>query len=463
MTSAAFIPTSRTFSKIIKKNFKKVLVLIVFVTFLFTRTYDLENKFGFDHDQEKAALAAWQLIKEKNFSLLGIETSTGGIFAGPALNWSHSIFLLMFKFDPVALAYQAIVFSLISIFLLYFLLLQISNITQALIGTAIYVFSARMISYDISGSPISYIFPQTILVLFLYFLIVYRYRIYLLPVLCFTLGLGYHIHLTLLLQTLPLIYLLYKKKHLFNVKLILISLISFLTPFTSFVLFELRNKFLMTHNLIGLFQNESEYGLNIFLKLKTYAFLLGDILLMTNMLISLWTIPILVIAYFLISKYENSFYKDLIYIMVIPVFPAMLYKSPITEYYFLFGVAAYIVLASRILFIIFGKSKITFVALAIILLAFNFNTFVNVKNPHSLMVKKDLIKYLKLAANNEHIEVIYDIPKSYNYGFNYLSVWNDLKTKEDSRKKFIVLHKETLSSHKKIDKNFGYFSLYSIE
>src|SRR3989344_308825 len=76
-----------------KRYAAPLLVILIFFYFIFTRSYQLESKLGFDHDQEKASEAAWALLIDKRPSLIGIETSTGGLFVGPLLNLTHAAFL----------------------------------------------------------------------------------------------------------------------------------------------------------------------------------------------------------------------------------------------------------------------------------------------------------------------------------------------------------------------------------
>src|SRR3989344_1837311 len=223
-TKSRTIP-SNLFENILKATFPYALVFSIFFYFFITRFIGIESKFGFDHDQEKAAFAAWELIKKGKLSLIGIETSQGGLFAGPILNWTHAIFLYGGKFDPIMLGYQAVFASMLALLALFILVKKISNLMQAIITIFIYTVSARMVPYDISGSPISYMTLHAAAVLLLYYEVAYVGRVALLPILALVLALGYHIHLILLLQVPIVVYLLFVNQTKYNKSLLFISTI----------------------------------------------------------------------------------------------------------------------------------------------------------------------------------------------------------------------------------------------
>lgn len=443
------------------------ILLLIFAYYVVTRAYNLKDKFGFDHDQEEAAKAAWDLIYNHKLSLIGIETSTGGLFVGPLLNWTHTIFLYAWNFDPIALAYQAIVFSALAMIVLFKFVKELTNTNQALIATGIYSISARLFSYDISGSPLSYMSLVTITVIYLTYETVYKKKRWLLPLLMFTLALGYHVHLTLLLLMPISIIVITRHNIKPGLKVILVSMVSFLIPFITAFAFEARHDFLMTKNLSSiLFANVHADLSPARDTIRTYlAFISESVLLFNKMSLPIVLLIITVVMRMGV-KIKRATLTDLAIFTLGPFVILLFYSEHIPEYYFLSSIPAFIVFMSFIYNKLYETNKKVFAALFIPVLVFNTITIKNNSlNPFSLKVKKDVVNFIQTDSKGKSVEVIYSIPLAHNHGFAYLLKWQGVPLSPQASKKYVIEYKDNFKDEVTTTRasTFGYFKVFSIE
>src|SRR5437870_8709612 len=134
------------------------LAALVSFIFLTTRLYNFPNRFGFDHDQEMAANAAWKIFVERKPILIGQETSIGGLFVGPFLYYFQAIAISLGNFHPLMLGYLAVAISFATLISLFLVTKDITkNYAQAFLAAILYSISAKLIFYDDSASAISFI------------------------------------------------------------------------------------------------------------------------------------------------------------------------------------------------------------------------------------------------------------------------------------------------------------------
>gem|GEM_PF-5295419 len=416
-----------------------IILCSLLILFLATRLYNFSNRLGFDHDQEKAAEAAWGIIVERQPSLIGIETSTGGVFAGPLLNWSHAVFMYLFKLDPVSLGYQAIFFSALAILLLFKLVYKIYGIKPALLAALTYIISARLIAYDISASPISYITFLSILTIYLTYETVYVKKHHLLPLLAFVLTLGYHVHLTLLLQIPAVLLILLYRKARFTKRQAILSMIAFVIPLLSYFAFELRHNLLMTGNLISLVSKGDRTDQFKFIDTIT-NFITVEAETIIPATYSYLFIFLMVAAYFRLRAHINkTFLTETLIFLTMPLVCLLLYQGHIPDYYFLVATPAAIILASNLFFSISKKLHHLVLAFLIFAIFVNFQSSIfYLHNPFSINLKKSVVEYIKEESQGKDISLYYEIPTSLNYGFEYLLKWSKVTFNNESQNIYVI-------------------------
>ncbi len=423
-----------------KTNFSLLLLLALLALFLTTRLYNFSDRLGFDHDQEKAAEAAWSLIINHKPTLIGIETSTGGIFAGPLLNWSHAIFLYAFKLDPIALGYQAVMFSAFAVVLLFIFVKDISNTTQALLSVLIYIISARLISYDISASPISYISLLSILVMYLTYNVAYLKKYFLLPFLTLSLSLGYHVHLTLLLQIPAVILIFLINKTKFTARQIIISILTFLLPLSTYFAFEIRHNLLMTKKLSSLLFSSNHADLSKFSDtVINFLNVVTETVIIPHRQSITLVMLLITLSYYIRIHLNKTFVKETLIFLLTPLIGLLFYKEHIPEYYFLVSIPAALILVGNLYNGLVKRSISIFLIFFILVIFVNFYTPIKYfKNPFSINLKKNIISYIKEDSQGKNISLSYEIPLPINYGFKYLSKWSKVPINNESQSIYII-------------------------
>lgn len=232
----------------------KIILLFILFLGLFFRIYKMEIFYPWGHDQDLFAWIAKDMIIDHHFRLIGQETSVTGVFIGPIFYYLVAISFAIFNMNPLSAAVPTVIFSLLTIFSIYFVFFKFFNKTTSLIGAFIYAVSPGIVFLDRWVVPTQ---PTTLWTIwFLYILLSVLKGNYnnLIP-LAILIGLIWHVHIAFipLLILLPLaIFLLPKKERRIkiNAKNAVISaliLFSFLLPL---ITFETRHDFQQTKGLL---------------------------------------------------------------------------------------------------------------------------------------------------------------------------------------------------------------------
>ena len=421
---------------------KKILFLVlsgaIIFIFLFTRFYDLENRYSFDHDQEAAADAAWKFIVDKKPMLIGQETSVGGLFVGPFLWWFQAIAMALGKMNPISLAYLGSLVSLITLILIFFTVKDISNKWQGLIAGYLYTISPRLLSYDMSSSAISYIMLFSILIYYLLVKIIGNRKYYLLPILAFTLSATFHIHFTLILLLPAVLIIFILKRPKIHIKYFISSAIAFLMPLVTFLIFDLRHGFLIA-NKLKIFSSQKSFSLH---KLFNTTLIYVDVLMDSisiNTKLNIFILLMIILGFiYLVRNKKNILIFSLI-LLLIPLIALWFYSGHISEYYFLPIVPIFLIITSFLGFYIFQKNAAFFLLLVLVIGLFNFtklkNSFIN----HlPLSYKEEVINMIIADSNNNDFNVYYQMPSGIDKGYRYIFKWKKRIPKDGSNLLYIL-------------------------
>ena len=263
------------------KKKELLFVLLIFLVFLFTRFYQLEERSEFRWDQVDNAWAAKDILIDGKLPLVGmVAKQNTGFYIGPLYYYFVAPFYWLFNFDPIASAVIGRVASIITFIILYIVTKKIFGKTTALLSILLYALSFFIINADAYQWPINFI-PIVSLVIF-YFL----YRVIsgnekdIIPLSIFT-GLSFHLNFTAVFF--PIIIALSSpffprtKKTLRYILMGLLLFILFLIPN---IVYELQNKgtstshmFCSSYTIFGIRKRiNNNKPINIFL---TVFFVLG--------------------------------------------------------------------------------------------------------------------------------------------------------------------------------------------
>lgn len=242
---------------IVAKN--KIAFAILLIA-IFLRFFRFEEFVTFLGDQGRDAIVIKRLLTFEDLPFLGPISSVGGVFLGPFFYYLVSPFLLFFNFKPVGLAFASAFYTILGIAAAYFVIKKEVDQTVGIFTVLLISFSLVQIEFARSS------WNPHMLPVFSFFTIYFLYRLIktkdILSAVLFGAFLSFSIqlHYLYLLLTIPFgLVILYEliivKDRLSFIKLVLISLASFVFFFSPLILFDIKNNFLNTRNFIKFFSS----------------------------------------------------------------------------------------------------------------------------------------------------------------------------------------------------------------
>ncbi len=221
----------------------KYILVIILILAAFLRFYHLADRVPFEFDDQYNTYLVYNLVHNHKVSLVGQETSFGGMFLGP---W-HYLFLTPFYIatglHPIGGFVGEGVIGLITIFSYYYVGSRLFSSKVGLVAAFIRAISINLIAHDLNIGPA---YPsELVAVWFLYFLWkLLQGEKKSLIWLAFLGGMMFTIHLSVLplLVVAVVAFLLYRPVRL-DLKTIGLSLGAFLVPVSPIILFEIRHHF----------------------------------------------------------------------------------------------------------------------------------------------------------------------------------------------------------------------------
>jgi len=340
-------------NKRIIKNFQtflkykeKLIFLLIFLIYIFLRTYKLRQWAHFGWDQVDNAWAAKDIIIDHRWKLIGMQAKgQSGFFIGPVYYYFAALFYWIFDLDPIASPVIALTTSIFTFLTFYFVIKKIFSEKLALITLFIYTISNHLINFDRVQWPVNFI-PLASLWIFYFLYNVLIGNIRYLPLLALALGFSFNIHFTsafyivIIFASLPLTFLfLTKEKKKKILKYILISLPVFLIWFVPNIISELSNKGQHSSNMIN-YINTFYHGIHLvrILQLFTDALIEYEpILFFPNLKpIKYLLLPLFLLIYFFQKPTKKKFVFSYLFSLwfLVPWFVLSTYSGQISNYYF---------------------------------------------------------------------------------------------------------------------------------
>jgi len=231
----------------------------------FLRFYRLEDLMVYLGDEGRDMLVVMDILKGKNFPLIGPRTSVGNLYLGPLYYYMITPFVWFFKMEPLGPAVFVALLGVVTVPLFFFIVKKLFNQKTALFSTILYLISPLVIEFSRSSwNPNPMPFFCLILMLLLYFWYQTKKPFFLYSsVVCFALMLQLHYIIVLLIPY--LIFLFYRQKNqvgnskdFWRASIILLLLLSPL------VIFDLTHNFVNLRGFAEILQGRSNQGFNIF-------------------------------------------------------------------------------------------------------------------------------------------------------------------------------------------------------
>jgi len=339
---------------------------------IFLRFYRLEGFVTFLGDQGRDAIIIKRIITGEHFPAIGAPTSVGQVYLGPFYYYFIAPWLLLFKFQPIGLAFGVAVYSSFYLLVNYFIVKELFNKRISLISTLFLSFSSVLIDFSrFSWNP--NLLPLFVL-LTIYFAIKslqtnkWHYFFLLGAFLSFSIQLHYLV--LFLIPAIGIIFLssLYKKsvKQLISqFHNFLISVLSFIIFSSPLIIFDLRHNFLNSKLFLALFKSSGtsftskiNSFFDSFYYLNFYSFNIN----LNKFFIYVLLVFLFIILFTLIKKSSNL--KTFLLIFFITIVGMSLYNGPKHPHYFGILFPLYFVIISYFLASLnqssFGKIMIVF-------------------------------------------------------------------------------------------------------
>lgn len=228
---------------------------------MFLRFWRIRDYIVFLGDEGRDMIVMRQIFTEKNIPFIGPTASVGGFFLGPIYYWMAAPFLFLARFDPVGPAYMVALFGIATVLLLFKFLKDSVGFYPALLATLLYSTAPLIVRYSRSSwNPNPMPFFSLLLTYFLYLAITKKnYKLLFISGLAFGFAIQLHYLSIILLPIFGLIGIIcipYKKWPIS----IIATVLGFLTPFSPFLFFEIKNSFPNFRTIIEFVTRDANSG-----------------------------------------------------------------------------------------------------------------------------------------------------------------------------------------------------------
>ncbi|MBI2018475.1 glycosyltransferase family 39 protein [Candidatus Daviesbacteria bacterium] len=418
----------------LKKRWHLLILGLILAVGLFFRTYQVVERFGFDHDGDLYSWVVKDIVVNHHPRLIGQLTSAPGIYIGPAFYYLLAPFFLFTRMDPIGVLIPITFLGLFTILSYYFILAKLFKEEAGLIGAFLYAILITTVNADRWIVP-TVATPLWAIWYFYSLVMLSRGNFSALLLLGILVGLIWHIHIALIptLTAIPFAILLSKKlpksRQVFNF-IALFFIISL-----PLMIFEFKNGFQQTSNLLQNFITPREgasgwYKFQIVIEVITKN--INSLLFAPQTFKAtsnfLFPLVILTSALWLVKK-KLIKTKELIplYIWVLTVVLFFSVSStPISEYYFTNIEAVFLGIIALYLYYLYKNlpyGKILVAALLVVIALKNAFSIITQDTYHKGYIeKKAVVDYITNDAKNKNFpcfSINYITSPGENVGFRY--------------------------------------------
>ncbi len=232
----------------------KVLLATILLISLFFRTYQIVERYQFDHDNDLSAWIVRDIAVNHHFRLIGQLTSAPGIYIGPLFYYLLVPFFMLTNMDPIGALIPITILGVFTTFMYYLVFSKLFNRTVGLMAAFLQATLIDSVNFD------RWVVPSTLTNLwtisyFYTILMITRGRYRYLFALGILVGLIWDVHIALLPTLLAIPVAMIVTKKLPPLKQVLIGLASFLIVSIPLIVFEFKHHFIQT---ISFIQNFSQ-------------------------------------------------------------------------------------------------------------------------------------------------------------------------------------------------------------
>ncbi len=226
---------------------KSILICIVLLA-LFARSYQLVERFAYDHDSDLSAWIFKDIVIDGHLRLIGQQTSSLGLFIGPLFYYSLIPFYLATNLDPIGTSVYPIIVGVVGVLSLYFVTAKTTDKKTAFFAALIYAGSFSISNTERQVVPTAWIFVWSIWFIYSVHLI-YQGKKLGLTIAAVLLSLVWHIQLVLVIAAVPMGIAWISRFKSFKFRDFILPVALLVIISTPLILFELRHDFIQFRSL----------------------------------------------------------------------------------------------------------------------------------------------------------------------------------------------------------------------
>ena len=437
------------------------------------RLYKINQAFPFDHDQEVAALAAFNFFEYGKITLIGQELSFPGFFLGPLHNWIGFIPYGLCNLQPDCVPYFYIAVGILTIVAVFAIIKKIFDQKIAIVASLIYAASFAAIGFERGASSNFFLALSSVALFFCLYQFFKGKKLYLVIGALFAGLATVNFNPVFLFSSAAFfITAAFGKEKL---KLYAIAAAAFLINYFPLVIFNFRHENILLKSL-GNFASLNTPDLGIIerfvylAKSVSIPFYVNYLFQSTSPIFIALTLVAITFGLYYILKTREKF----LLFLPIWIFTALLgftfYKGPIPDYYFM-----QTLLPATILVSIFATRNLIF--LTVFLSFFLFTNLAAAQNYRTIInyqIKKQAVDYITSDAQGKSFNVYFELPMGMNTGYTYLFKAKDRTPQEGGEFLYIIEFKSpheldlkkyqsSFSDKTTKVKSFGYLHVFSVK
>lgn len=434
----------------LRKEFKNypivyTIILIILLSAIFVRVYNVNNNLGFYFDQGRDALVIWNFWKNGDLFLLGPTTGIPGIFSGPWYYWLITPLYILGQGNPVWPAVFLSTLSVIGIYFTYLISVELGNPRAGLFTGVIAAFSYYVV---ITSRWLTNITPMLLIgpVILWAMIKASQKKAWPWPVIAFLTGMSIQIGSSTEVFNLITVIIFFiwqfrlsakRRRPLVTKRIFLISLSLFLVSFTPHIIFDILRGGVLITNLIN-FVTSGSFKLSIWeilkIRLSQYDFLFTSLLLpgdrnylLPFILGGIWVYTANAKAFL-----NNSSFKILLLYISVPLVSMIFFQGNfgnVYDYYYSGLYYPWILLFALPFGLIAKNWGGNIVILVFLLIFFKFNTpvleefIVKGRTHFTFAHQKKTIEWVYRDAEDKDFNVDVYVPPVIPYAYDYLFKW----------------------------------------
>jgi len=400
-----------------KKNIIMLLLIILLGAFL--RFNNFKDNFFFGHDQGRDIYEVFNMVKNHKLKIVGPGTDIPGLFCGPLYYYLTLPFYLLSGFNPNAVAAFFIILNLLGVILLFYFGAILVNPNFGLIAGFLWAVSFEQANFARFISNPSFISIFTI-IFFLgnYLFFVKKKKTGLtISIIGYGLSTQLDFYLVYLAIFYPLYYLIYRPK--LNLKNLILNGLLLVALLSTFIIAEIRFKFIGTQSFLKYLGHHESYPNNIFDNFKLFFLSLSKSLYYSFLAIDKTIVLIIFfgLAAFYLFKEKIKEKKIFLLIWLFSTLPLFIFRTNVVGGNFIHSsiqAATTFIFAYIIYFFFSAKKTWLGIIFLVIIFVFNLNLFTKDRFVlsfilgHQPMVYKDekaLIDYTYFSAKGKHFSI----------------------------------------------------------